>query len=117
MPDMHLRFNIYTDPRTPVQVKPGIYKVGNPGPESPVFLTTNAVITKKADWIEPFNAFYSKKLIPAIEDNIKKGKVRTMELLEISNVLYIDEAIARGFSPDWSMFANLNTREDLKGLV
>ncbi|MDD3438660.1 MAG: molybdenum cofactor guanylyltransferase [Clostridiaceae bacterium] len=78
---------------------------------------SDAVITKKADWIEPFNAFYSKKLIPAIEDNIKKGKVRTMELLEISNVLYIDEAIARGFSPDWSMFANLNTREDLKGLV
>ena len=37
MPDMHLRFNIYTDPRTPVQVKPGIYKVGNPGAESPVF--------------------------------------------------------------------------------
>jgi acetyl-CoA decarbonylase/synthase complex subunit gamma len=45
MPDMHLRFNIYTDPRTPVQVKPGIYKVGNPGPESPVFLTTNFALT------------------------------------------------------------------------
>lgn len=77
----------------------------------------NVVITKKADWIEPFNAFYSKKLIPAIEDNINKGKVGIMELLEISDVLYIDEAIARGFSPDWSMFANLNTREDLKGFV
>ncbi len=45
MPDMHLRFNIFTDPRTPVQVKPGIYKVGNPGPESPVFLTTNFALT------------------------------------------------------------------------
>jgi acetyl-CoA decarbonylase/synthase complex subunit gamma len=45
MPDMHLRFNIYTDPRKPVQVKPGIYKVGNPGAESPVFLTTNFALT------------------------------------------------------------------------
>jgi acetyl-CoA decarbonylase/synthase complex subunit gamma len=45
MPDMHLRFNIYTDPRTPVQVKPGIYKVGNPGVESPVFVTTNFALT------------------------------------------------------------------------
>ncbi|MGA9099058.1 MAG: acetyl-CoA decarbonylase/synthase complex subunit gamma [Methanotrichaceae archaeon] len=45
MPDMHLRFNIYTDPRKPVQVKPGIYKVGNPGPESPVFVTTNFALT------------------------------------------------------------------------
>ncbi|VVB73067.1 Acetyl-CoA decarbonylase/synthase complex subunit gamma 1 [uncultured archaeon] len=45
MPDMHLRFNIYTDPRKPVQVKPGIYKVGNPGVESPVFVTTNFALT------------------------------------------------------------------------
>jgi acetyl-CoA decarbonylase/synthase complex subunit gamma len=45
MPDMHLRFNIYTDPRKPVQVKPGIYKVGNPSPESPVFITTNFALT------------------------------------------------------------------------
>ncbi|MCJ7444197.1 MAG: acetyl-CoA decarbonylase/synthase complex subunit gamma, partial [Methanotrichaceae archaeon] len=45
MPDMHLRFNIYTDPRKPVQVKPGMYKVGNPSPESPVFVTTNFALT------------------------------------------------------------------------
>jgi acetyl-CoA decarbonylase/synthase complex subunit gamma len=45
MPDMHLRFNIYTDPRKPVQVKPGLYKVGNPTPESPVFVTTNFALT------------------------------------------------------------------------
>ncbi|MDM7913090.1 MAG: acetyl-CoA decarbonylase/synthase complex subunit gamma [Methanotrichaceae archaeon] len=45
MPDMHLRFNIYTDPRKPVQVKPGLYKVGNPGAESPVFVTTNFALT------------------------------------------------------------------------
>ncbi len=45
MPDMHLRFNIYTDPRKPVQVKPGLYKVGTPGPESPVFVTTNFALT------------------------------------------------------------------------
>ncbi|MEM0498986.1 MAG: acetyl-CoA decarbonylase/synthase complex subunit gamma [Methanothrix sp.] len=45
MPDMHLRYNIYTDPRRPVQVKPGIYKVGNPTEESPVFVTTNFALT------------------------------------------------------------------------
>jgi acetyl-CoA decarbonylase/synthase complex subunit gamma len=45
MPDMHLRFNIYTDPRKPVQVKPGMHTVGSPKPESPVFLTTNFALT------------------------------------------------------------------------
>jgi acetyl-CoA decarbonylase/synthase complex subunit gamma len=28
-----------------VQVKPGLYKVGTPGPESPVFVTTNFALT------------------------------------------------------------------------
>jgi acetyl-CoA decarbonylase/synthase complex subunit gamma len=45
MPDMHLRFNIYTDPRTPVQVKPGIHEVGKPTKDSPVFVTTNFALT------------------------------------------------------------------------
>jgi acetyl-CoA decarbonylase/synthase complex subunit gamma len=45
MPDMHMRFNIYTDPRTPVQVKPGLHKVGKPTEDSPIFLTTNFALT------------------------------------------------------------------------
>ena len=43
--DMHLRFNVYTDPRTPVQVKPGIHKVGKPTEDSPFFVTTNFALT------------------------------------------------------------------------
>jgi molybdopterin-guanine dinucleotide biosynthesis protein A len=34
-------------------------------------------------------------------------------LLMNHNVEYIPEEVARGFSPDWGMFFNLNTREDL----
>ncbi|HOT08021.1 MAG: Acetyl-CoA decarbonylase/synthase complex subunit gamma 1 [Methanosaeta sp. PtaB.Bin039] len=45
MPDMHLRFNIYTDPRTPVQVKPGLHTVGTVSKESPTFVTTNFALT------------------------------------------------------------------------
>ena len=73
----------------------------------------DAVITKSGDWIEPFNAFYSKELLPLVEDNIIKGKRGISELLDRSNVLYIDEYVARGFSPNWNMFTNLNTKKDL----
>ncbi|MHC1631308.1 MAG: acetyl-CoA decarbonylase/synthase complex subunit gamma [Methanotrichaceae archaeon] len=45
IPDMHLRFNVYTDPRTPVQVKPGIHEVGHPDKDSPIFVTTNFALT------------------------------------------------------------------------
>jgi acetyl-CoA decarbonylase/synthase complex subunit gamma len=44
-PLMTLRLNIYTDPQKPIQVEPGVYSVGEPGPESPVFLTTNFSLT------------------------------------------------------------------------
>ena len=40
-----LRQNIYTDPRQPVQVTPGIYDINEPGPEDQLMITTNFSIT------------------------------------------------------------------------
>jgi acetyl-CoA decarbonylase/synthase complex subunit gamma len=40
-----LRQNVYTDPQKPIQVQPGLYEINNPGPESPVLITTNFSIT------------------------------------------------------------------------
>ena len=40
-----LRQNIYTDPQKPIQMTPGIYQVGTPGPDSPVLLTVNFSLT------------------------------------------------------------------------
>ncbi len=40
-----LRQNIYTDPQKPIQVEPGLYPVGEPGPDAPVFVTTNFSLT------------------------------------------------------------------------
>ena len=40
-----LRQNIYTDPQRPIQVDPKVYPIGEPGPESPVFVTTNFSLT------------------------------------------------------------------------
>jgi len=40
-----LRQNIYTDPQKPIQVEPKIYSIGDPTPESPVFVTTNFSLT------------------------------------------------------------------------
>lgn len=40
-----LRQNIYTDPQKPIQVDPKVYPIGDPDPESPVFVTTNFSLT------------------------------------------------------------------------
>jgi acetyl-CoA decarbonylase/synthase complex subunit gamma len=45
LPLMVLRQNIYTDPQVPIQVKPDLYPVNNPGPGSPLLFTTNFSLT------------------------------------------------------------------------
>lgn len=77
----------------------------------------DGVITRLGEWIEPFNAFYSKNLLGRIEENIKKGKRQINLFLKDSNVLYISEAEARKFSPDWDMFTNVNTLKDYESLI
>ena len=45
LPLFVLRQNIYTDPQVPIQVKPGLYPVNDPGPDAPVLFTTNFSLT------------------------------------------------------------------------
>ncbi len=40
-----LRQNIYTDPQVPMQVEQKVYNIGDPKPESPLFITTNFSLT------------------------------------------------------------------------
>lgn len=73
----------------------------------------SACVTRFGDWIEPFNSFYSKNLISFLEKSVLSGQRQIYRLLEKTDCLYIDEAKARIYSEDWSMFENLNTREEL----
>ncbi|MDA8213612.1 MAG: acetyl-CoA decarbonylase/synthase complex subunit gamma [Clostridia bacterium] len=45
LPLVTLRLNIYTDPQKPIAVEAKIYNIGNPGPDAPVFITTNFSLT------------------------------------------------------------------------
>lgn len=40
-----LRQNIYTDPQKPIQMTPGVYRVGSPGKDAPVLMTVNFSLT------------------------------------------------------------------------
>lgn len=45
LPLLVLRQNLYTDPQRPMQAEPRIYEINNPGPDAPIFLTTNFSLT------------------------------------------------------------------------
>ena len=72
----------------------------------------DACVTQKDGWIEPFHAFYGKGSLDMIESDLTAGKASVYYMLQKINTLYITEAEARRFTPDWSLFCNLNTPED-----
>lgn len=45
LPLITLRLNVYTDPQKPIAVESKIYEFLNPGPDSPVYVTTNFSLT------------------------------------------------------------------------
>ncbi|MBA4370087.1 MAG: acetyl-CoA decarbonylase/synthase complex subunit gamma [Coriobacteriaceae bacterium] len=45
LPLLVLRQNIFTDPQRPMQAESKIYEFGSPGPDSPLFVTTNFSLT------------------------------------------------------------------------
>lgn len=71
------RFQIYTDPRKPVAVPPGVKEIGKPNEMSPVLVTTNYALT------------YSIVL-----SDLEKAKVNAWLLVIDSEGLAVDVAVA-----------------------
>ncbi|WP_069650921.1 molybdenum cofactor guanylyltransferase [Caloranaerobacter ferrireducens] len=70
-------------------------------------------VTQVGGWIEPFNAFYSKSITVAIEGQLNRGKRSVFSLVKSLDFYIVNEMIACKFSPNWDMFINLNTIQEL----
>ncbi|MEG9194713.1 MAG: acetyl-CoA decarbonylase/synthase complex subunit gamma [Candidatus Methanoglobus sp.] len=79
MPTLTLRFNIYTDPRTPVQVAAGLREINNPGPDDPVFLTTNFALT-----------YYT------VENDLNSAKIKGWLLVVNTEGIGVEASVAGG---------------------
>ena len=80
-------------------------------------LDVGACITKRGDRIEPFNGFYSRDTIKDIENLLLEDRRALFSLINKVNTFYIEEKDARKYSPNWDMFLNLNTKEDLNSYI
>ncbi|MDW7669063.1 MAG: molybdenum cofactor guanylyltransferase [Bacillota bacterium] len=76
-----------------------------------------ACITLLGEWIEPFNAFYSKDMTEDVKKYIDKGGYKIYDLVKKIDVLFIEEKTARKYSPTWDMFINFNTKEDIESFL
>lgn len=76
-----------------------------------------ACVSRFGEWIEPFHGFYHRGLISEIEAFVASGRRNIFKFLEQFDVCYIEEATTRRFSPNWALFDNLNTPEQLEILA
>lgn len=74
-------------------------------------------VTRKSEYIETFNSFYSKNIVEQIENHLLEDRRSINSLLPKLNIYYIEEDTAREYSPNWEMFSNLNTVEDLQAYL
>lgn len=71
------------------------------------------LVTRQGTMVEPLSGLYDKRLLERVEDLLKAGHRRIQSLLKTAQTDYIPERVALKYSPDWSMFANINTPDDL----
>jgi len=77
LPNAILRQNIYTDPRKPVAVEPGLKVFGAPDENSPVMFTTNFALT-----------YYT------VASDIESAKINAYLLVVDSEGIAVDSAVA-----------------------
>ena len=77
LPPVVLRQNIYTDPRKPVAVEPGLRAFGTPDENSPVMFTTNFALT-----------YYT------VASDLESAKVSTHLLVVDTEGIAVDSAVA-----------------------
>jgi len=70
-------------------------------------------ITANGEFVEPLNAFYSKKLIRPILSMLASGRNSLHDLFLSSSTITIPEVHARVFDPQFEMFINLNNQKDI----
>ena len=81
-------------------------------PDSPGILTAH-----ENGWIEPFHAFYHKKLAGPIEQALSDGVRKIRQVTDRAGVQSVPMDAARRFSPTLLMFQNINTREELAAFM
>ena len=76
---------------------------------------TAVAARESREHIEPFNSFFAARCATLIEASLARGERSVGRFLRgCDRVLLVPEEIARRFSPDWSMFASVNTRADVE---
>jgi molybdopterin-guanine dinucleotide biosynthesis protein A len=75
----------------------------------------SAMATREGAHVEPFNSIFAARCAPLVEAALALGERGVSRFLRgCAGAVLIPEEAARVFSPDWGMFASINTRADVQ---
>ena len=77
----------------------------------------DACVTRSGEFYETLNGFYSKELYKTIEGQLNDDNRSMHSLLKSIDTYYVGENDARNYSPNWEMFINLNTKDELEAYI
>lgn len=75
---------------------------------------TEACVTLRGEKMEPFHGFYSRSLLPDMEQKLKEHRTSIFRLLMKHRITAIPEEEMRRFANPENLFQNLNTPEDYR---
>lgn len=75
--------------------------------------TSQVVMPRLADGLQPLHAYYSSECTPVIQRFIKKN-LQVISFLPAVKVKYMEEKEIKSYDPELLSFFNINTPEDLR---
>ncbi len=71
------------------------------------------IVPQTADGLQPLHAIYSRRCLPAIKNLLLQDKLKVTGFYKGLKSLYIPEEIIKTYDPEFRMFLNINTPEDV----
>ena len=78
-----------------------------------IIIDHEAYVAKYNNYLEPFNAIYSDKIIPKIVSFLQDGNFGFQSFIKTLNTHYITEQKVSHYMQDMDMFRNINNESDL----
>lgn len=73
----------------------------------------DAYVSRYHNYIEPFNAIYSSKIVNIIEEFISSGNYGFQKMVKLLNTNYISEKTVSLYQREFDMFKNINNESEL----
>jgi molybdopterin-guanine dinucleotide biosynthesis protein A len=77
---------------------------------------SDGAVCYNSNFIEPMYAFYSINMLDIIDEEIKEGNYRLLNIIRKSKMHYVEDKIVQEICKDMNVFTNLNYKEDLNVL-